>query len=136
MALNLATFVLILVGGSLDPGWVEPRTHRVRFISDGFRDYRALPWIAVGLIVPIVALLWHFSYMATLHSHPHERMPWMDHRAVFVVGLASVVGFLLLSSHPSGPVHLAGAATFVFFYTVLHYCLDVVLWRCVCPYVH
>lgn len=115
----------ILVTESLHPGFIDPERGNFRYISDGFANHRASPFICLVLIFFIVALLLFFSWQA-IHHQPgkthRKNTPWLTHWwivAIYVSGFLTVLGFALLAANKDGPIHFLGAGIFICMHLVL-----------------
>jgi hypothetical protein len=127
---TVAIFVTIIINAVLPPGFVDPNTHAVRFVSDGFSDYPACSWACLVFLVILVVCFTFFAIEATIHSKPqdvHTSAPYFTGFA----GTMSIVGFSLVVAYPVGTsteLHISGAVMFITFYTVMQIWLDVIMW--------
>lgn len=123
MVCTAIVFILILIGGALPPGFVDPATHRVRFVSDGFKDYRFLPFTCLPFLC---AMVLSFSLFARQAGKDTDSFGGMS---VPLVGIISLAGFTLVAVFPQGTTHIMGAGCFIFSYALMQLALDMVLWN-------
>lgn len=125
---TVAILVLIVVGGSLPPGFVDPATHRIRFVSDGFKDYRFLPFACLGLLAAMVVCFSLFAWRAYRSTRVEDRRTAHGGVIVASAGLVSLAGFALVAFFTEGWVHITGAGVFIFSYVLMQFFMDMVLW--------
>lgn len=125
----IALFITILVAEALPPGFYNPETGQLRYISDGFADYRAAPFVCLAWIILVVACLVAFGFHAASHFPGSAVYTWAS--ILLTTGLLTIIGFALLASFPSGPVHFSGAATFITAHIIMQLTFLQVVWNIV-----
>lgn len=123
LVLIFGVTLTILVTESLHPGFIDPEKGNFRYISDGFADHRASPFICLVFIFLIVALLLFFSWQAIHHQPGKTHRHWLLTQwwivAIYVSGFLTVLGFALLAANKDGPIHFLGAGIFICMHLVL-----------------
>lgn len=108
-------------------GLIDPKTNTVRYVSDGFEDYRPLPFLCLSFLIIIVLLSVWFSYDACMHMghlsgtrHDVQSSPrWILWGFVVASGVISTIGLGFVAVWPSGNLHLSGAGIFILFYVIM-----------------
>lgn len=121
----------ILITEALPPTFVDPNTGTLRYISDGFADYRAAPFVCLFFDFVIVLCIVLFVLEAINYVPPTQKKAYR-HVWIFFLCLTAMNtlnGFAILAINASGAVHYAGAGLFIvmhllmqfiFFHIVLH----------------
>lgn len=104
-------------------GIIDPETNTIRFVSDGFADYRPLPFISLSLLIIMVTLFDIFAYYAVKRN----KLPMWMLALVIVSGGISCMGLLFVAIFPGGVVHLTGAGIFISFYVLMQVFMDQIL---------
>jgi hypothetical protein len=137
--------VFILIAESLNPGFQDPNTGQLRYISDGFADHRPYPWICLALIIIIVTFMLEFGWTAARHvslppftgfSRIKEYRMWMIliwAPMLFVSGFLTALGFAILTAQPTGDVHYIGAALFILSHIALQLVFLHIIWHIIPP---
>lgn len=117
---TLATGIIIIIGAALYPGPLVDG--RVRYISDGFKDYPILPWLALGLLALQVGIFIWFTRQANILGPSYAKQEVMG--IMQMVGVTSVLGMAMVKAFPEGAVHLVGAGLFIVSYLAMHHVFD------------
>jgi hypothetical protein len=123
---TILTLIFIVIGGLLPPGILEPETERIRFISDGFAQYRWVPLLCVCLMAIQVVCFFLFA-KAAAHHIPGPIGSNL-HLIVISFGAISWFGLLLVAFNTEGSFHYSGAGFFIFSNIMMHYFLDRIIW--------
>ena len=116
-------------------GLIDPETNSVRYVSDGFEDYRPLPFLCLACLIVIVSLSVWFSYDASLHmgsyavDHTDQTPRLVLWGFVLSSGVISCIGLGFVAFWPSGDLHLSGAGIFILFYVIMQVWMDQILHR-------
>lgn len=132
--------ITILVTEALPPVFLDPETGQLRYISDGFADYRAAPFVCLAFIMVAMVCILLFGLQGGLHFQNNgEETPttgcsakwqlmhvWVP--ALYATGLSTSVGFGLLASFPAGPIHFSGAAIFISMHIAMQLAFLRIVW--------
>lgn len=117
---TLATGIIIIIGAALPPGpWADGR---IRYISDGFKDYPGLPLVSLFLLALQVGIFIWFTRQANILGPSYAKQEVMG--IMQMTGATSVVGMAMVAAFPEGAVHLVGAGLFIVSYLAMHHVLD------------
>ena len=127
MFATLWVMVFILIGALLPPGFVDPDTGGVRFVSDAFEDYRALPILNLPALLILVCIYWIFATQVCLHTT--NLGPTVYPTIILATGITGIAGFVVVTVIPTGNVHILGAFVFMSMYIFMQYIFDLVIDR-------
>jgi hypothetical protein len=125
---TLASGIIIVVGAFLYPGPISPVDGRLRYISDGFEDYRILPLVCLILLAMQMGIFFWFAWEADRQT-PRRNVLSLSRSSflltlVGVYCLASIAGMSMVAAVTRGVVHLMGAGIFIISYLIMHYALE------------
>lgn len=115
----VTVMVAILITEALPPGFYDPTTGNFRYISDGFADHRASPFICLFFITGIVIALVFFCWKCMKQMKASKGWRVATEFITYSSGFLTVLGFALLASNPSGEIHFTGASLFIASHLVL-----------------
>lgn len=115
----LGLFFLMVIGVLLQSGPIDPETHHLRFISDGFQRNRWCAYACVPLMFTALLVFGILAYRIQEQLPPDQGFTlWF---ATAVSGsFLSFAGFLGLVLREDGPVHYACAILFCASFFVMH----------------
>lgn len=118
---------LILLGAVLPPGPFDSETGRIRFISDGFANYRWIAWSCFVFVCSTVLLFVVYTERVYHKSAVHTGAWTMEAVGLVVGGVGSISGFLLVAMFVDGAQHYSGAVAFITSFMLMHVCIFLVM---------